>query len=73
MPTCYDIFNNIFGHYHNRTAIIVSHRFSTVRRADTIIVINHGKILERGSHTELMDRKGLYHELFTKQAEGYRD
>jgi len=70
----YDIFNNIFSHYQNKTAIIVSHRFSTVRRAHTIIVIDRGKIVERGSHEELMKRPdGLYHELFTKQAEGYRE
>lgn len=67
----YDIFNNIFKHYKDKTALIVSHRFSTVRRADRIIVIDNGKIIEQGSHKELMKRKGLYHELFTKQAEGY--
>lgn len=69
----YDIFNNIFEHYGNKTAIIVSHRFSTVRRADTIVVVDGGKILEQGSHTELIKQQGLYHELFSKQAEGYRD
>jgi ATP-binding cassette, subfamily B, bacterial len=69
----YDIFNNIFDHYKDKIAIIVSHRFSTVRRADTIVVIEHGKIIERGSHAELMKHQGHYHELFTKQAEGYRD
>jgi len=68
----YDIFNNIFEHYQHKTALIVSHRFSTVRRADRIIVIDHGKIMEQGSHQSLMKNKGLYHELFTKQAEGYR-
>lgn len=69
----YDIFNNIFAHYQNKTAIIVSHRFSTVRRADTIMVIDGGKIVEHGSHAKLMKRKGLYHEMFSKQAEGYKD
>ncbi|MGB4758622.1 MAG: ABC transporter ATP-binding protein [Candidatus Saccharimonadales bacterium] len=69
----YDIFNNIFAHYGGKTALIVSHRFSTVRRADTIMVVDNGRIIERGSHQELMKQKGLYHELFTKQAEGYRD
>lgn len=69
----YDIFNSIFDHYQGKSAIIVSHRFSTVRRADTIIVIDHGQIIEQGSHQALMKNRGLYHELFTKQAEGYRD
>ncbi len=68
----YDIFNNIFDSYKNKTAIIVSHRFSTVRRADRIVVLDGGKIIEQGSHKELMHLKGLYHELFTKQAEGYK-
>lgn len=68
----YDIFNNIFDHYKNKTTIIVSHRFSTVRRADRIIVIDRGRIVEQGSHQKLMKQKGLYHEMFTKQAEGYR-
>ncbi len=69
----YDIFNSIFDHYGSKTAIIVSHRFSTVRRANTIIVVDQGAIVEQGSHAALMHCKGLYHELFTKQAEGYKD
>lgn len=69
----YDIFNNIFSHYQNKTAIIVSHRFSTVRRADTIMVVDKGKIVERGGHAELMKHGGLYHDMFSKQAEGYKD
>jgi ATP-binding cassette, subfamily B, bacterial len=68
----YDIFNNIFEHYKDKTALIVSHRFSTVRRAHRIIVFEHGQILEQGSHQTLMKKEGLYYELFTKQAEGYR-
>jgi ATP-binding cassette subfamily B protein len=68
----YDIFNNIFEKYQDRTALIVSHRFSTVRRAHRIIVLDHGTIVEQGTHTELMKHRGLYHELFTKQAEGYQ-
>ncbi len=70
----YDIFNNIFKHFQSKTALIVSHRFSTVRRADRIIVIDRGKIIAEGSHQELMhDKKGMYYDLFTKQAEGYLD
>lgn len=69
----YAIFNNIFEHYKNKTTLIVSHRFSTVRRASRIIVLDRGKIIENGSHQSLMKKKGLYYDLFTKQAEGYRD
>lgn len=69
----YDIFNNIFERYQKRTAIIVSHRFSTVRRAHRIIVLDKGKIVEQGTHASLMQHNGLYHELFTKQAEGYKE
>ncbi len=69
----YTIFNNIFEHYKNKTALIVSHRFSTVRRADRILVLEGGQIVEQGSHHELMKTKGYYHDLFTKQAEGYLD
>jgi ATP-binding cassette subfamily B protein len=68
----YNIFNSIFEHYQAKTAIIVSHRFSTVRRADRIVVVDKGRILEEGSHAQLIKNKGLYHELFSKQAEGYR-
>lgn len=69
----YEIFNNIFEHYQNKTAIIVSHRFSTVRRANTILVIEKGAIIEQGSHQQLMKHRGVYHDLFTKQAEGYKE
>lgn len=69
----YEIFNNIFKVYSNKTALIVSHRFSTVRRADRIVVLDQGKIIEEGSHQDLIKREGLYKEMFSKQAEGYRD
>lgn len=70
----YDIFNNIFSHTKDKTAIIVSHRFSTVRRADMILVIESGKIIESGTHQSLMKlHTGTYHKLFSKQAEGYKD
>lgn len=68
----YDIFNNIFQRYKDKTALIISHRFSTVRRADTIVVIDSGQIIEKGSHQQLMKRRGLYYEMFSKQAEGYK-
>jgi ATP-binding cassette subfamily B protein len=47
----------------NRTSIIIAHRLSTIRRADQIILIDHGRIAERGSHEDLMEKEGLYHHL----------
>lgn len=67
----YKIFNRIYKFFENKTVIIISHRFSTVRNADRIIMIEHGKIIEQGSHQELMDLNGKYAEAFRLQAEGY--
>ncbi|MDQ3253612.1 MAG: hypothetical protein M3R15_06855, partial [Acidobacteriota bacterium] len=55
-----------------RMAVIISHRFSTVRMADRIIVLQDGMMVEDGAHDELVSRGGLYAELFALQAEGYR-
>ncbi len=66
----------VFEHIHTvaegMTMLMVSHRFSTVRKADRIIVLEHGRIVEHGTHDELMTKNGLYHEMFETQAEGYR-
>jgi ATP-binding cassette subfamily B protein len=56
----------------DKIAIVISHRFSTVRMADHIIVLGAGKILERGTHAELVAKGGRYATLFNLQAEGYR-
>jgi ATP-binding cassette subfamily B protein len=53
-------------------AIFVSHRFSTVRMADLIVVVDGGRIAEQGSHAELLARDGIYAELFSLQASAYR-
>lgn len=50
-----------------RTVFVIAHRLSTVRNADAIMVIEHGKIIERGSHDELIQQKGRYYELYTGQ------
>ncbi len=50
-----------------RTSFVIAHRLSTIVDADIILVVNDGKIVERGSHAELMDKRGYYYDLFTKQ------
>ena len=57
---------------HDRMVILISHRFSTVRMANQILVIQGGQVLERGSHEELMQLGGHYAQLFSLQARGYR-
>jgi ABC-type multidrug transport system fused ATPase/permease subunit len=51
-----------------RTTFVIAHRLSTIRQADQILVIEHGSIAERGTHEELIDRKGRYYQLYTYQA-----
>jgi ATP-binding cassette subfamily B protein len=66
----------VFEHFReltrNRIAIVISHRFSTVRMADQILVLAEGRIVERGSHDSLLAEDGRYAKLFTLQARGYR-
>jgi ATP-binding cassette subfamily B protein len=68
----YEVFIRFSQLVRGRMAVIISHRFSTVRMADRIIVLQNGTVIEDGSHTELVARGGLYAELFALQAEGYR-
>lgn len=67
-----EIFHRLWQRQSDKGAIVISHRFSTVREADVIVVIDHGKIIESGKHIELMKQKGVYHELFCKQAKSYQ-
>jgi ATP-binding cassette, subfamily B, bacterial len=66
----------VFEHFRQlareRITILISHRFSTVRMADQIVVLNRGRIVERGTHDELMQLNGRYAHLFALQARGYR-
>ena len=54
---------------NGRTSLVIAHRLSTIRNSDIILVVSGGKIIERGTHTELMNAKGHYHSLYTKQFE----
>ncbi|WP_418638639.1 ABC transporter ATP-binding protein [Winogradskyella sp.] len=67
-----EVFGRFIGLTEGKTSIIISHRFSTVRQANRILVLEHGKVLEIGTHEELMTNKKLYSELFSLQAEGYQ-
>ena len=68
----YEAFQRFIALTMDRTSIIISHRFSTVRMADRILVLKNGGVLEIGTHEELMHNQGLYSELFDLQAEGYK-
>lgn len=67
-----EIFNHFRDLTANKISIIISHRFSTVRMADHIIVLEQGKIQEEGSHTDLLGNGGQYATLFNLQAQGYQ-
>ena len=67
----YELFSSLHEVLRGRTALIISHRFSTVRTADRIYVLDHGRVAEHGSHDELMALGGQYAELFNLQASAY--
>jgi len=67
----FKIFQRIYEFLHDKTVIIVSHRFSTVRNAKKIYVLTDGEIVERGSHDDLMKLNGKYARAFSMQAKGY--
>lgn len=68
----YEVFRRFAELTQGRTAVIISHRFSTVRMADRILVLKNGEMLELGTHQELLQKNGLYAELFHLQAQGYQ-
>ena len=53
-----------------RTAFVIAHRLSTIREADKVVVINNGEIVEQGTHHELLERRGFYHQLYMSQFKG---
>jgi ABC-type multidrug transport system fused ATPase/permease subunit len=57
------------GLLEGRTSIVIAHRLSTIQHADRILVLGHGRLLESGSHQELLERRGLYYNLYKLQYE----
>jgi ATP-binding cassette subfamily B protein len=68
-----EIFERVLAATRNVTTILISHRFSTVRHADRICVVEHGRVVELGSHEELMARGGRYRTMFDLQAQRFTD
>ena len=68
----YEVFQRFTELTKGKTAVLISHRFSTVRMADRILVLEKGELLEQGNHEELLQKNGRYAELFHLQAKGYQ-
>ncbi|MBV9084633.1 MAG: ATP-binding cassette domain-containing protein, partial [Acidobacteriaceae bacterium] len=68
----FEVYQRFVDLTSGKMAVLISHRFSTVRMADRIIVLENGRIIEQGSHRQLVARGGKYAELFELQAAGYR-
>ena len=66
------LFEKMSNLSQNSCVIYVTHRLSSTTTADTVLVIDRGMCREKGTHSELMAQKGIYHDLFSKQAENYR-
>ena len=68
----FGIFKNIETSLRGRTILLASHNFSAARRADQIIVLDHGRVIEQGCHARLMEDNGVYARMFSLQANGFR-
>ena len=68
----YKVYRSFAELMHDKIAIVISHRFSNVRMADHIVVLDAGKKVEKGTHEQLTAEKGLYAEMFGIQADRYR-
>jgi ATP-binding cassette subfamily B protein len=68
----FEVFQRFKDLSAGKTAVLISHRFSSVRMADRILVLHEGRIEAQGSHEELLAQRGRYAELFELQAAGYR-
>ena len=68
-----EIFTRVLAATRHTTTILVSHRFSTVRQADRICVVDRGRVVELGSHDELMAQRGRYYTMFDLQASRFAD
>ena len=66
-----EVFDRVLAATRQATTILISHRFSTVRHADQICVLEHGRVVELGPHAELMDRRGRYQTMFDLQAKRF--
>ena len=67
----FEVIETLRAHARERITIIVSHRFSTVRMAERIVVLERGKVIESGTHDELLELSGVYARMFLRQARGY--
>jgi ATP-binding cassette subfamily B protein len=68
----YEVFQRFADLTKGKTAVLISHRFSTVRMADRILVLQRGELVESGTHDALIHMQGMYAELFELQAKGYQ-
>ena len=67
----YKLFDNILKSSKDKTVLFISHRLSSVQNADWVLMLEHGQVIEEGTHKMLMKKQGVYADMYTKQAENY--